>query len=168
LTPTKKLEMSVAEEKLSGCEASEEVKQLLLQAAENWSDRAVAERYMNQALEKAGDNTDVLIAAYRLFFYSNNSEMALQMAEKVRDRVQASANLPEDWEALKLILIERKDDPQIRLYLNAYAASGFLLARIGQLEKAKEVTERIQEIDEKRESCSTTVFEVLTRSPEED
>lgn len=160
--------MSVAEEKISWSEASEEVKQLLLQAAEHWNDRAAAETYMNQALEKAGDNTDILIAAYRLFFYSNNSEMALQIAEKVCNKVAAAEHLPKDWDALKPILSERKDDPQIRLYLNAYAASGLLFAKIGQLERAKEVTERIKEIDEKRESCATTVFEVLTRSPEDD
>jgi tetratricopeptide (TPR) repeat protein len=159
-------DMSVTGEKISGYEASEEVKLLFALSAECWSDRAQAEEYMNQALEKAGDDPDVWIAAYRLFFYSNNPTMAFQVAEKILNRVRVAENLPQDWATLKPILLERKDEDSIRLFLNAYAASGYLLAKMGELEQAKTVTQRIKEIDRNRESCATTVFEVLTQLPE--
>ena len=64
--------------------------------------------------------------------------------------------------------MKRQQEPNIRLYLNAYASQGYILAKMGEIETAKLITERIQGIDEHRESCATTVFEVLTKDPDED
>ncbi|MDY6784588.1 MAG: hypothetical protein SW833_18930 [Cyanobacteriota bacterium] len=142
--------MSVTSQKNWGGETSEEVQMLLALSAECWSDRVRAEEYMNQALEKAGDDPDVWIAVYRLFFYSNNPMMALQVAEKILARVRVTENLPEDWEQLKPILRDRSNEDSIGLFLNAYTASGYLLAKTGQLERAKTITQRMQEIESSR------------------
>ncbi|MDY7020744.1 MAG: hypothetical protein SWJ54_05185, partial [Cyanobacteriota bacterium] len=83
-------------------------------------------------------------------------------------KIKTEEQLPETWEEQKPRLIRDQEQPKIRLYVNAYAAKGYILARLGQLEDAKIITQRVQEIDTKRESSATTVFEVLTRSPEED
>jgi tetratricopeptide (TPR) repeat protein len=160
--------MQATEETFSWYDVPADIKNLLVLAAQNWQHTAEADKYMNLALEKTGEHPDVLIAAYRYFFYKNNQPMALKIALKVLDKVKQAENLPDDWEQLKPILSERRDEPQIRLYLNAYAASGLVLAKLGEIEQAKEVTARVQAIDPKRESCATTVFEVLTRPPEED
>jgi len=159
---------ATVENKMSWYEVPEEVKELLILASENWEDTAASEKYMNAALAKAEDNLDVLVGAYRYFFYKSKTGMALRMASKVMDKVKGSENLPSDWEQLRPILAQRKGEEKIRLYLNAYAATGFLLARQGKVEEAKEVTERVKEFDDNRESCATTIFEVLTRPPEED
>lgn len=160
--------MHVSEEKYSWYDVPEEIKSLLALTTQHWENTSEAEKYMNQALAQAEDHPDVLIAAYRFFFYKNNPARALIIAQKVIDNVQKSEKLPDNWEELKPILMNRKNDPQIRLYLNAYAASGFVLAKLGQLEKAKEVTGRVKEVDEKKEfGGGSTVFDVLTR-PEED
>ncbi|MGE5655612.1 MAG: hypothetical protein ACM37W_03280 [Actinomycetota bacterium] len=157
------------EEKYSWCEVPETVKNLLALATQHWENTAEAENYINQALAQAEDHPDVLIAAYRFFFYKNKPTQALAIAEKVISNIKKSENLPDDWETLKIILVSRKDDPQIRLYLNAYAASGFVLAKLGQLEKAKEVTGRVKEIDERREfGGGSTVFDVLTKPAEDE
>ena len=46
-----------------------EIKQLLLLASENWQDTVLAEKYIREALLRTGNNLDVLVGAYRFFFY---------------------------------------------------------------------------------------------------
>lgn len=154
---------------LSWYEVPESIKQLLLSAAENWEDTARSEQYMHQALAQTGITLDVLVAAYRYFFYKCNNQMALQMAQQVIDRVTEIEQLPDRWEDLKPILLARKEEANIRLFLNAYAASGFVWARLGELEKAKEITTNVSEIDDRKEfGGAAVVLDVLTRSPDED
>lgn len=162
------VEMQITEEKLSWSEVPAEVKELLVLATDHWDDTTESEKYINAALAKAGDNYDVLIGSYRYFFYKTNPSMALQMAEKVIDKIQVEENLPGNWEELKPILLRQKEKPRIQLYLNAYAAIGYVLARLGKVEEAKEISARIKEIDQSRLSCASTVFEVLTRPPEDE
>ncbi|MEM8778653.1 MAG: hypothetical protein AAGF26_07255 [Cyanobacteria bacterium P01_G01_bin.49] len=160
--------MNTTDTKLSWYDVSEDIQKLLVLATDNWENTALSEQYINEALEKAGNNLDVLVGAYRFFFYKNKSEIALNIAKKVLRIIEEMENLPLEWEQLQPILVERQNEPSIRLYLNAYASQGFILAKLGQLEAAKLITEKIKEIDERRESCATTVFEVLTKDPDED
>lgn len=90
------------------------------------------------------------------------------ITKKILKIIQEDEKLPIEWEQLQPILVNRQNEASIRLYLNAYGSEGFILAKLGQLETAKLITQRVKEIDHHRESCATTVFEVLTRSPEED
>lgn len=153
---------------LSWYDAPEDIKALLLCAANTWENTAQSEQYILEAIAKAEVNLDVLVTAYRYFFYKNNAWMALQIAQKVISHVRELEKLPEPWSDLKPILLDRREDPNIRLYLNAYGASGLVWAKLGELEKAKEITARIKEIDGKEFGSATTVFDVLTQPPEED
>ena len=83
--------------KLSWYDASEDVKELLVLATDNWENSSLSEQYINQALEKAGDNIDVLVGAYRFFFYKNKPELALKIAKKVLGIIQEKENLPLEW-----------------------------------------------------------------------
>ena len=76
--------------------------------------------------------------------------------------------MPDDWEQLKPILVNRKQDPQIRLYLNAYAASGLVLANLGEIEQAKEISTKVKEIDDKNDFGAGILLDILTRPAEED
>lgn len=149
-------------------DVSEDVKELLVLATDNWENTALSEQYINQALEKAGNNLDVFVGAYRFFFYKNKPEIALKIAKKILRTIEETENLPLEWEQLQPILVKRQQESSIRLYLNAYASQGLIFAKLGQLETAKLITERVKAIDEHRESCATTVFEVLTKDPDED
>ncbi len=160
--------MQTAPETLSWSDIPTDVKDLLMQAVEQWEDTPKSEQYIYQALEKAGENYDVLIGVYRYFFYKNQPKMALKIAEIVLNKIKKEEQLPENWEDQKPRLIQDKDQPKIRLYLNAYAATGYILARLGQIEQAKQITEQVKEIDTQRQSSATTVFEVLTREPDEE
>ena len=160
--------MQTISDRLSWCDVKSEIKQLLLLASENWEYTGLAEKYIREALFKAGDNLDVLVGAYRFFFYKHQPAAALSIAQQVIELIATRENLPTDWLQLKPILLSRKQEPTIRLYLNAYAAKGLILAQLGRLDEAKEISQKVKEIDNSREFCSTTVFEVITKSPDEE
>jgi hypothetical protein len=153
---------SSREPSLSWYDLPAEVKSLLIAAANTWEDTAQSQRYMQQALTIAHSSLDVLVAAYRYFFYKHNDAAALQIATQVIEQIRQSEGLPEDWEVLVPILRSRKEEPNVRLYLNAYAASGLVLARMGAIEEAKQITTRVSEMDDKREFGATTVLQILT------
>ena len=160
--------MHTVQDRFSWCDIEPEIKQLLLLAGENWQYTGLAEKYIRQALSKAGNNLDVLVGAYRFFFYKHKPAIAFSIAQKVLVAIANQENFPSKWLELKPILLSRKQEPNIRLYLNAYAATGLILAQLGRIEEAKEISEQVKEIDNSREFCATTVFEVITRSPDED
>ncbi|MBE9046062.1 hypothetical protein IQ255_16895 [Pleurocapsales cyanobacterium LEGE 10410] len=144
------------------------MKQLLLLASENWQYTGLAEKYIREALSKAGNNLDVLVGAYRFFFYKHKPAIALSIAQKVLVAIANQENLPSKWLELKPILLSRQQEPKIRLYLNAYAATGLILAQLGRLEEAKEISQRVREIDDSSQFCANTVFEILTKTPDEE
>lgn len=160
--------MQVDAERFSWFQVADDVKQLLMLAAANWDNTSESEKYINQALAKTEDSTDVLVAAYRYFFYKNNYLMALQTAVKVIDIIKLSELFPDNWEQLKPILMSRKDEPQIRLYLNAYAASGLVLAKLGEIDKAKKISAQVKEIDDKNQFGAAILYDILTRPSEEE
>jgi tetratricopeptide (TPR) repeat protein len=160
--------MKIQEKAFSWYEVPEDTKNLLILAANNWDNPVKSEQYINQALEQSEKNTDVLVTAYRYFFYKNNNHMALKIAEKVINKINESEQFPKNWQQLKPILIARKNDPLIRLYLNAYAACGFVLARLGEIEQAKNIAQKVREISDTSEFAASVVYDILTRPPEEE
>ena len=160
--------MQVHAETFSWFKVPEDIKKLLIMASQNWENPLEAEKYINLALAKTGDNTDVLVAAYRYFYYKNNYRMALETAVKVRDIIKESEKLPDDWQQLKLILASRKEEPRIRLFLTAYAALGLVSAKLGEIEQAKDISTQVKEIDDKNEFGSALLLDILTRPSEEE
>jgi tetratricopeptide (TPR) repeat protein len=123
---------------------------------------------MQQAVAKTGEHTEVLVAAYRYFYYKNNYLLALQTTNQLLDKIKLAEKFPDDWEQLKPILFSRKEDSQIRLYLNAYAASGLVLAKLGDIEQAKKISSRVKEVDENNDFGAGILLDILTRPPEEE
>jgi tetratricopeptide (TPR) repeat protein len=160
--------MQTIKDRFSWCDVEPEVKQLLLLASENWQYTGLAEKYIREALSKAGNNLDVLVGAYRFFFYKHKPAAVLSIAQQVIELITKIKNLPSEWLQLKPILLERKQETDIRLYLNAYAAKGLILAQLGRLEEAKEISEQVREIDDTSQFCANTVFEVITKPDEEE
>ncbi|WP_404799805.1 hypothetical protein [Anabaenopsis elenkinii] len=149
-------------------QVAEDVKKLLILAAQTWENTSEAEKYIHQALAQAGENTDVLVSAYRFFYYKNNYHLALQIAVKVLDKIKAREKLPNDWEQLHPILLQRQDEPQIRLYLKAYAASGLVLAKLGEIDKATEISTRVKQIDHSNNFGAEILLNILNRPDDED
>ena len=160
--------MQVEPNKFSWFQVPDDIKSLLILAAQTWENTSESEKYIQQALDQTGENTDVLVAAYRFFYYKNNYSLAWQTTVKLLDKIKEAEKLPDDWERLKPILVNRKEDPQIRLYLTAYAASGLVLAKLGAIEQAKEISTKVKEIDEKNDFGAGILLDILTRPPEDD
>ncbi|WP_414543718.1 hypothetical protein [Nostoc sp. CCY0012] len=160
--------MQLDANKFSWFQVPEDVKKLLILAAENWENTTESEKYIHQALAKTGNYTEVLVSAYRFFYYKNNYSLALQTATKVLDKIKEAEKFPNNWEELQPILVKRQEEPQIRLYLNAYAASGLVLAKLGEIEQAKEISNRVKQIDEKNDFGAGILLDILTRPAEED
>jgi tetratricopeptide (TPR) repeat protein len=160
--------MQLDANKFSWFQVPEDIKKLLILAAQNWENTTESEKYIHQALAKTGDNTEVLVSAYRFFYYKNNYSLALQTAAKVLDKIKEAEKFPNNWEELQPILVKRQEEPQIRLYLNAYAASGLVLAKLGEIEQAKEISNRVKQIDENNDFGAGILLDILTRPAEED
>ncbi|MDB9374828.1 hypothetical protein [Nodularia sphaerocarpa] len=160
--------MQLDPNRFSWFQVPEDVKNLLILAAQTWENTSESEKYIHQALAKAGENTEILVSAYRFFYYKNNYPLALQTATKVLDKIKEVENFPDDWEQLQPILVKRQQEPQIRLYLNAYAASGMVLANLGEFEQAKEISIRVKQIDENNDFGAGILLDILTRPPDED
>ncbi len=167
-SPLPKIFMQVDKVTFSWFQVPEDIKNLLILAAQNWENNSESSKYINQALQKAGKNTDVFIAAYRYFYYKNNYSLALEMAIAVMDKVKTSQNLPENWFHLKPILIHRKHDSEIRLYLKAFAASALIFAKVGELDKAKEISTKVKEVDDNNEFGAKILLDILTSSREDE
>ncbi|MEB3230917.1 MAG: hypothetical protein VKJ64_07910 [Leptolyngbyaceae bacterium] len=142
--------------------ASADIQALLMAAADCWEDTARSQQYVEEAIAQGINNPDVLIAAYRYFFYKSNSEMALWAAQKTMDHIRQLESLPGDWDKLQPILQARKSDLMVRIYLHAYAASSLLLAKIGDVEGALAIATRIKAIDDQREFSGDLLHQILT------
>jgi hypothetical protein len=153
---------------LSWFDVSADIQVLLAKAADCWQETYHSRKYIEQAIALGQDNPDVLIAAYRYFFYKNDHEMALWVAHSVMDHVRQTHQLPDEWVDLCPVLTARKSDPMIRLYLHAYAASGLLLAKLGDLDKALAIATRIKAIDDRREFSGDLLHRILTVPPDDD
>lgn len=153
---------------LSWYQVPDDIKQLLESAAATWQNPEQSEQYMQQALADPEVPIAVLVSAYRYFFYQNKNGMALTVAERVLERVRLLENLPQDWDHLAPVLASRKEEELIRLYLNAYSASGLVRARLGDTEQAREIATRVKAIDDRNEFGAATVFNILTQPPDDD
>lgn len=140
---------------------------LLVAAANTWEDTSTSADYIQQALAQPTVELDVLVGAYRYYFYKNRDVEALQVARTVLSRLQQSEGWPADWDTLMPVLKSRLEDEVVRLYLNAYAGSGLLLARLGHVQEANEIAAQVQQIEAK-EFGADVLLTVLNPSPEDD
>lgn len=149
------------------CSVSAPAQSLLLAAAQAWEDTSTSEQHIRQALAQPEVEMDVLVSAYRYYFYKNNTPMALEVATTVLDRIQKAQQWPTVWIQLKPLLLAQINDPTVRLYLSAYAASGLLLARLGSVESAQTIADQIQQLKAK-EFGGELLLNILNPPPEDE
>lgn len=148
--------------------ASADLKNLLWLAVQAWQDEAQADHCIEQALGHPDASLDVLVSAYRYFFYRHNDRQAKKIAEQVLNLVAQAENLPQHWSALNPILHQRRTDPPIRLYLTAYAALGLMRARMGDVDEAWAMASQLQSIDEDNEFGADLILSILSPGDDDD
>jgi len=151
-------------ETASYCDSDRQTKELLNLAVLHWENTPLSQQYIQEALKAAPESLEVAIAAYRYFFYKQEYNLALQAAEKIVNRITKLKNLPSDWQQLKPILINNPNDACLRLYVNAYLASGFILTKLKQFNNAYQIFTRVHEIDNLNEFGAKTMLDILNNS----
>ena len=149
-------------------DSDRQTKELLNLAVLNWENTQLSQKYIQEALKAAPESLEVAIAAYRYFFYKQKYNLALQAAEKIVNRITKLENLPLDWQELKPILIHKQNNAYIRLYVNAYVASGFILTKLKQFNNAYQIFTRVNEIDNLNEFGAKTMLDILKNSEDEE
>ena len=135
--------------------------------AQAWADSSTSEQYLQSALSQPQVELDVLVGAYRNYFYKHQDAKALEDATTVTKRVLQAEQWPENWDSLKPQLLKNLDNPAARLYLNAYCASGLLFARLGKLEAAQTIADQVQQIKSK-EFGAEVLHSILNPLPDDD
>ncbi|MEM1368624.1 MAG: hypothetical protein AAGG02_11525 [Cyanobacteria bacterium P01_H01_bin.15] len=143
------------------------IQHLLLAAVASWEDTYRSETFILQAINHPEATLDVLVSAYRYFFYKSNNAMARRLAMQVMEQIKFQKSLPDDWESLQVILRDQLSEPMIRLYLSAYTALGMMLARWGAFQAALEISTRIQSIDSNDEFGAELIQKILTSDADE-
>lgn len=140
---------------------------LLSAAVCSWEDTSTSNQYIQKALAQKDVDLDVVVSAYRYYFYKSNTSMALKMAVEVCDRIRVDKQWPADWQKLKPILLEQIERPQTRLFISAYAASGLLQARLGNVAVAQEIANQVQQLQAK-EFGADVLLNILNPSSDEE
>ena len=94
--------------------------------------------------------------------------MAQKIAQQVLEQVRQQEKLPTSWPQLQPLLRQRRDQPLIRLYLTAYSALGYILARLGELDRARTMANRLQIIDDNDEFGASLILNILIPSEDDD
>jgi len=138
-----------------------EVKRLLDLAGETWEDRDASDAYMKQALSHPMGGIDVLIGAYRFYFYRHEYEKALDMAASVVEQISKKIKIPDDPALFTKFVVHNKEKKEIRLYITALMAAAFVNARTGKKEEARLIALLIKSFDEKNEFGADFLLGVL-------
>lgn len=145
-----------------------EVGAYLEQLAHHYGRTEKAEKILEEALKKYPEDLDLLSAAYRFYFYKHRYAEALGAVERVLELTRSSLALPEEREQ-RLSFIQRDpENPEVRFFVNATAATGYLLAREGRREEAEPLLRFVKDAGLPQDFGAGMVLDLMGRPPEEE
>lgn len=139
------------------------VKELLAEAAENYSD-GESELPLLRAYFLAPDSLNVLVALNRFYYYQHRLEDALLATYKALAVIRASIDFPEQWQDLQQHHLDNTPNQlltQVRLYLFTLKAIGFLNMRLHQLELSQQIFEKLVSLDSKNRIGAQALLDLL-------
>ncbi|MDG4560578.1 MAG: hypothetical protein P9E88_04720 [Candidatus Competibacter sp.] len=145
---------------------SEEIVQLLQQAAEDYSD-GQSEAGLQRAFQLAPENLMVLVSLFRYFFYQHRYPEALDISQKAREVVRQKLGLPQDWSTLseaQLAEGHENDMVLVRFYLLCLKGEAYLYARQGETEKGIPLLEKVAAMDSNDDLKTTDLLAVFNRN----
>ncbi len=145
---------------------SEEVVQLLQQAAEDYSN-GTAEADLQRAYQLAPEHLMVLVSLFRYYFYRHKFAEALDISEKAREVVRQKLGLPDDWRAIsetQLLDGHEHDMVLVRFYLFCLKGEAYLYARQGKAEKSIPLLEKVAALDSNDQLGTTALLAVVNRN----
>lgn len=113
-------------------------------------DNDTAEELLRRAADLAPRNLAVMVAQYRFYYYRHHYDKALLVAARVLATVGRRLNFPPSWRELSIEdmgLGTLHSMQLVRFYLFALKGCAYLNLRLGHLVPAREILEKICELD---------------------
>jgi tetratricopeptide (TPR) repeat protein len=140
------------------------------EASTLWGEPERAEALLVQAMADAPDSLEVLVALYRFYFYRNELEKAVALAERCIAHGAWEIGIDPDWRKEVAGNVDFGDFslPRHRFYLFALNAYGYLLARLGRKEEAEAALSAVMRLDPHDRIGSAQLLGMVRAGPSED
>lgn len=140
---------------------------VLILAGAAWADAAAAEAHVLEAVALAPDSLATRIGAYKFYFYRNRLAQALPYAADCLSLAARRLNRAQDW---RLVSAEEGGDgtPWARLWLQSLIAYGYVQARLGQWDEAREALEKAAAMDRHGAFAAARLLAILDRGGDDD
>lgn len=131
-----------------GFEVPDEVDSLIQEAIQCYHDTARAERTLWNAYEQAPECLSVYIALYKFYFTKRDIEQAEQAALIGLDEAARQGGFINDWRKLTAQSTDWSGvkSPQ-RFFLYTLKALAFIRLRLGKLDNARAILQKLAELD---------------------
>jgi tetratricopeptide (TPR) repeat protein len=139
------------------------VKELLAEAAENYSD-GDAEFPLLRAYFLAPQSLNVLVALNRFYYYQHRLEEALTATYRALEVIRETIDFPVNWQDVQLEHINKVSSAsltQVRLYLFTLKAIGFLTMRLHRLAQSQQIFEKVVSLDSKNRIGAQGLLDLL-------
>lgn len=120
---------------------------------------------LGQASALAPDHPATLIAEYRFHFYGGRLDEALAVGLRCLSWAAATAGLAADWRRVRPVDAPFGDFAAAlaRFYLFGLKGCGYLLARLGEIERSAEMLDKLCELDPNDHLGGRGLLQVLAR-----
>ncbi len=135
----------------------------LLQQAGNLYGEGEAEQPLQEALRLAPTSLNVLVAAYRYYYYQHRLEDALGIAGQALAVTAERLSIPLDWTLLTLAHLSQGGPSTmalIRFHLLSLKAEAYLLLRLGRSAEGRAILEKLLELDSHNRLGAKQLLEV--------
>ena len=135
-----------------------------------WGEPERAEALLLQAMAAAPDSEEVLVALYRFYFYRNDLDKAVALAERCIAHAARELGIDPDWRRGVAGGADFSDFslPRHRFYLFALNAYGYLLARLGRKEEAEQALSAVARLDPTDRIGSSQLLGMVRAGPSDD
>ena len=141
---------------------SNDVETLLQQAGELYGD-GEAEPLLVEALRLAPESLNVLVAAYRFYYYQHRLQDALNIAGLALAVTSRRLDIPADWNGLTSAHISQAGPAAmalVRFHLLSLKAEAYLVLRLGRSAEGRAMLEKLLELDSHNRLGAKQLLEV--------
>ena len=139
-----------------------DVETLLQQAGELYGD-GEAEPLLVEALRLAPESLNVLVAAYRFYYYQHRLNDALNIAGLALAVTSRRLDIPADWNLLTSAHLSQAGPAAmalVRFHLLSLKAEAYLLLRLGRSAEGRAMLEKLLELDSHNRLGAKQLLEV--------
>jgi len=140
----------------------------LIQKAGGLYGEGEAEPPLLEALKLAPESLNVLVAAYRFYYYQHRLEDALRLAGRALAITARRLDIPLDWQRLAAEHISQGGPSAMalmRFHLLSLKAEAYLLLRLGRKDEGRAILTKLLELDGNNRLGARQLLEVAEENP---